>query len=163
MLGQPPGASCLNGAVQYTPMTSLPDGVVRLLEVIRETEHCTNSTRLTQNTVPVSQGYCSFHVADYQYYGLSAYIFRETAQGEIVQYRKMSKSGEHSVFNRWGRALFWYSAYPLFPTAVYSSILLHRHGIPLEKLTNYPQTTRRHNQKTVIFDALLNCILKKKK
>jgi len=84
------------------------DLTARWSGMTRQTVHCTNSTCRTQITVPVQHGYCSFHDTEYQYYGLSASIFRETAEGKILQYRKRSEPEVHSAFNSWGGTLCWY-------------------------------------------------------
>jgi len=114
------------------------DITARWSGMTRQTVHCTNSTCRTQNTVPVQHGYCTFHGTERQCYGLSASIFRQTAQRKIVQYRKRSEPEANSAFNSWGVALRWYSAYPLFPTAVYSSTLLHRNRIFPRKVNKFP-------------------------
>ena len=101
----------------------IDDITVRWSGMTRQAVHCTNRT---QNTVTVHHGYCSFHGTEYQYCGLSASIFRDTVQGKTVQYRKRSEPQAQRAFNICRESLCWYSAYPLFPTAVHSSKLLQR-------------------------------------
>ena len=129
----------------------------------RQTVHCTNSACRTRSTVPVQHGYYSFPGTECQYYGLPASIFTETAQGKTVQYRKRSEPEAHSTFNNWGVALCWYSAYPLFPTAVYSSTLYTETEFSPPKSYQLPHKLHGViHQKTIIFDSLLKCISEKK-
>ena len=139
------------------------DITARWSGMTQQTVRCTNSTCRKQNTVPLQHGITNFMALS-----INIMVCPLPSSGKLRREKQfhIGKRAiqKHSAFNRWGwGALCWYSAYPVSHSNLLFYPFIQKQNFPPK---SYQLPHKIHgviHQKTIIFDAILNCISEKKR